>query len=572
MTTFSPVLAERSPRSCSMVLPSYLSRVDVDLVEQHDVAQPLLDLALDDPRADVLGLVGGLLLEDAGLGVTHVGRDLVLGDPARLRRGGEVQRDVPGEGDEVVVLGHEVGVAVDLDEHADLAVGVDVALDGALGGLAVGELAELVAHLDPEDLGGLVDVAPASSRARLQSIMPGAGLLAQGGDVLGADLGSCAHAFCSWVAFSVSGVGAGSRERARSAWAPGPRRRRARRRLGRLRGSGGSAGAAARRGGRLGGSVRRRGSGLGAAAAGPGVRGRAAGAGAGRRPGPRRLGLRRRRGLGGRARIRRPRPGLGGLLRGALGLGGGLRGGLRLGVAARLLLGLAARALLGLAPDALLLLGALGGEGQAPVAGGLADRVGHHGAGLDRVVVAGDHEVDAVGVAVGVDQADDRDAQALGLAHRDGLGLEVDDEHRVGRALHVLHAAQVGAQLGEVGLGGHALARRQQPELALGLVALEVVQAADALVDGLEVRQQAAEPAVVDVGHAGGLGDVLDGVASLLLGAHEQHDAAALGQLAGELARLLEQALRLQQIDDVDAAALAVDEAAHLGVPAAGLC
>ena len=50
------------------------------------------------------------------------------------------------------------------------------------------------------------------------------------------------------------------------------------------------------------------------------------------------------------------------------------------------------------------------------------------------------------------------------------------------------------------------LARRQQRELALGLVALEVVQALDALADRLEVRQQAAEPAVVDVRHAGRLG------------------------------------------------------------------
>src|SRR3712207_8159321 len=54
---------------------------------------------------------------------------------------------------------------------------------------------------------------------------------------------------------------------------------------------------------------------------------------------------------------------------------------------------------------------------------------------------------------------------------------------------------------------GQALARGQQRELALGGVALEVVQALDALADRLEVRQQAAEPAVVDVGHAGALGD-----------------------------------------------------------------
>ena len=187
----------------------------------------------------------------------------------------------------------------------------------------------------------------------------------------------------------------------------------------------------------------------------------------------------------------------------------------------------------------------------------LADRLGDQRARADRVVVAGDDEVDAVGVAVGVDQADDRDAQALRLFDRDLLGLEVDHEHRVGDALHVLDAAEVRAQLREVGLRGHPLARRQQRELALGLVAFEVVQAADALVDRLEVRQQAAEPAVVDERHVGRLGDLLDGVARLLLGADEQHGAAAMGDLAGELLRLRQQRLRLEQVDDVDAAALA---------------
>ena len=109
---------------------------------------------------------------------------------------------------------------------------------------------------------------------------------------------------------------------------------------------------------------------------------------------------------------------------------------------------------------------------------------------------------DAVRVDVGVDKADDRDPQALGLLDRDRLRLEVDDEHRVRRALHVLDAAEVGLQLGEVGLRAHALLRRQQLELALGLEALEVVQALDALRDRLEVREHAAQPAVVDVRHA----------------------------------------------------------------------
>ena len=108
-------------------------------------------------------------------------------------------------------------------------------------------------------------------------------------------------------------------------------------------------------------------------------------------------------------------------------------------------------------------------------------------------------------------------------------------------------------------------------ELALGLVALEVVQALDAQGDRLEVGEQAAEPAVVDVRLAGRLGDLLDAVAGLLLRADEQHGAAAAGEAVGEALRLAEQRLGAQQVDDVDAAALAVDEAAHLRVPAARL-
>src|SRR5919204_219073 len=109
------------------------------------------------------------------------------------------QHDLLGEGDEVVVLGHEVGVAVDLDEHADLAVGVDVALDGALAGLTARELADLAPHLDAQDLDGAIDVPFGLLQRRLAVHHPRARLLAQGGDVLGADLDLVGHAFCSWV-------------------------------------------------------------------------------------------------------------------------------------------------------------------------------------------------------------------------------------------------------------------------------------------------------------------------------------------------------------------------------------
>ena len=60
-------------------------------------------------------------------------------------------------------------------------------------------------------------------------------------------------------------------------------------------------------------------------------------------------------------------------------------------------------------------------------------------------------------------------------------------------------------------------------------------------------------------------------VAGLLLGADEEHGAAAAGELAGEAAGVLQQRLGLQQVDDVDPVQLAEDEAAHVRVPAARL-
>src|SRR5215217_8228190 len=153
--------------------------VDVLLLEQHDLLHPLAQLALGDLGADVLRLVGGLLLEDAQLGLLVGLGDVLLGDETDRRRGRDVQRNLAGEGDEVVVAGDEVGVAVDLDEHADLAVAVDVGLDGAFGRLAAAHLQGLVAEAHPQQLDGLVHVAAALGERRLAVHHAGAGAVAQ---------------------------------------------------------------------------------------------------------------------------------------------------------------------------------------------------------------------------------------------------------------------------------------------------------------------------------------------------------------------------------------------------------
>src|SRR4029453_8346499 len=87
----------------------------------------------------------------------------------------------------------------------------------------------------------------------------------------------------------------------------------------------------------------------------------------------------------------------------------------------------------------------------------------------------------------------------------------------------------------------------------------------------LEVGEHAAEPAATHVVLLGSLRLRLDEGLRLALGAHEQDLAAARDRLAQEVERLLEARQRLVEVDDVDAVALAEQEALHARVPAARL-
>ena len=166
ITTFSPVLPESSARSCSIVLPSYLSRVDVLLVEQHDLLEPLVAAC---PRRSSGGRSRACRRPAARRRAARPAwrpRGSSSSETYCVgRRGGDVQRDVAGERDEVVVAGDEVGVAVDLDEHADLAVGVDVGLRRCPRWPRGRRAWRLVAEPDAQQLDGLVDVAVGLGRA-----------------------------------------------------------------------------------------------------------------------------------------------------------------------------------------------------------------------------------------------------------------------------------------------------------------------------------------------------------------------------------------------------------------------
>ena len=74
---------------------------------------------------------------------------------------------------------------------------------------------------------------------------------------------------------------------------------------------------------------------------------------------------------------------------------------------------------------------------------------------------------------------------------------------------------------------------REPVEVAVRLACLQLVEQADALADGHEVREHAAQPALVDVGHLGARGLLGDGLLGLLLGAHEE-DRVATGDGVGD--------------------------------------
>jgi hypothetical protein len=96
-----------------------------------------------------------------------------------------------------------------------------------------------------------------------------------------------------------------------------------------------------------------------------------------------------------------------------------------------------------------------------------------------------------------------------------------------GRAVHVLDAADVLLELFHLA-GEHQLLFLAHGFEAGFLLGLHVLQALDGGLDGLEVGQHAAQPALVDVGHAGALGFHGDGLAGLALGA-DHEDGAAVG-------------------------------------------
>ena len=213
---------------------------------------------------------------------------------------------------------------------------------------------------------------------------------------------------------------------------------------------------------------------------------------------------------------------------------------------------------------------ALGGH-VTTLFNGFGDDATHQRIRPDGIVIAGDGELNDVGIDVGVHDGNHGDLQLVGFGNGDVLFLRVEDEHRVGTLRQVADTAEVLLQLLKLAAEQQGFLLWHRVEFARDLHPLVFLHFGNALGNRFEVGEHATEPALVDVGHATLFGVAAHRILRLLLGADEQ-DGATLGrEFPNEVVSNLSTLERLLEVDDVDAVAFAEDETLHLGVPAAGL-
>src|SRR5580700_1826946 len=135
--------AERANRTEDQLADADRIVFDEGLLEQAMLFEPFRELALDDAIADFGRLLGGHRRPELASQTLDFRRRHALAVEILRRHRGDVHRDIARELAELRIARDEVGLAVDLDEHADLSAGVDVAHDEPFLGDALGLLCSL---------------------------------------------------------------------------------------------------------------------------------------------------------------------------------------------------------------------------------------------------------------------------------------------------------------------------------------------------------------------------------------------------------------------------------------------
>src|ERR1700733_1613189 len=162
----------------------------------------------------------------------------------------------------------------------------------------------------------------------------------------------------------------------------------------------------------------------------------------------------------------------------------------------------------------------------APRDDSVGDFGGEQANGAERVIVAGDHDVDDVGIAIGIDDGNDRHAHAARFANGDLLVIWVDDEHHVGKRSHVLDACEILLEVLQLAIKTRSFLLGELGHAAIFGHGFQKLEALDGFLEGNPVGEGAAKPAMLDIVHAAALGFFDDCFLSLALGAKEKDGAS----------------------------------------------
>ncbi|RMO66854.1 hypothetical protein ALQ39_100841 [Pseudomonas amygdali pv. eriobotryae] len=191
--------------------------------------------------------------------------------------------------------------------------------------------------------------------------------------------------------------------------------------------------------------------------------------------------------------------------------------------------------------------------------------------GANGVIVARDDVVNAFRAAVGIDNADNRDAQLVGFGDRDALVINVDNEQCVWQTAHILDTTQAAIQFFQITGAHQGFFLGQLGESTVFGLHFQLAQTLDRLTNGLEVGQHATQPAMVDVRRTATCCFFSNDFASGTLGADEQNLVFARSQALNESQGFVEHRQGFFKVDDVNLVTRAENVLTHFRVPVTGL-
>ena len=188
------------------------------------------------------------------------------------------------------------------------------------------------------------------------------------------------------------------------------------------------------------------------------------------------------------------------------------------------------------------------------------DSVGDKLYGAQRVIIAWDDVIDTGRVRIGIDESDDRNAEALCLTHCNILAIDVYDKNYIGHIGHVDDTRQVACQLGGFATKGGSFALAALCQLARLFELGKFLHAINALANRLIIRKGPPEPTLRDIVHISGLASAANNILRLPLCADKQNLTAIGNNFIDEITGTAQAVDSLTQIEDMNPITLPMNE------------